>query len=302
MVEMIVVSFYKFVPLPDYRALQDPLHNFCLRKSLKGTVLLAEEGINGTLAGLRADIDAVLDYLKEDARFSDITYKESTASDFPFRRMKVRLKKEIVCFGKKGVDPTKLVGTYVPPTQWNAVVKDPDVLLLDTRNHYEVGIGTFEGAVHPNTETFREFSDYVRDSLDPRKYRKVALFCTGGIRCEKATSFMLDQGFEEVYHLQGGILKYLEEVSQDESLWRGECFVFDDRVTVDSQLRAGSYRQCYACRRPLSKDDLSSPNYSEGISCPHCIDELTEDQHGRFMERQKQIELARQRKDSAASE
>jgi len=293
---IVIVTFYKFIPLPDFQKRQLPLLEDCLNAGLKGTILLAKEGINGTLAGSREGIDAVLNKLKQDSRFTDLITKESVADNFPFRRMKVRLKNEIVSMGQPGVNPADRVGAYVPPEDWNSLISEPDVLLVDARNDYEVGIGSFEGAVSPKTDTFREFPAYVEHNLNPKKHKKVAMFCTGGIRCEKATSFMLDRGFDKVYHLQGGILKYLEKVPEQQSLWHGECFVFDDRVAVDHSLKPGSYRQCYACRRPLSKEDLLSSSYSEGISCPHCIESLTDDQRSRFSERQRQIELARERK------
>ena len=292
---IVIAAFYKFILIPDFNKLVSPLLDLCLDNGLKGTVLLAEEGINGTLAGSRKGIDIVLDKLKQDPRFTDLIAKESLAGTIPFRRMKVRLKNEIVTMGKPGIDPTERVGTYISPEDWNSLIGESDVLLVDARNDYEVGIGSFEGAVNPVTDSFRDFPDYVENNLDPKKHKKVAMFCTGGIRCEKATSLMLDRGFEEVYHLQGGILKYLEQIPEQQSLWHGECFVFDDRVAVNHSLKLGSYRQCYACRRPLSREDLLSPDYKEGISCPHCNDSLTDEQRGRFGERQKQIELARRR-------
>ncbi len=295
MQNIVIVAFYKFIPTPDFEKLQSPLLEVCLDAGLKGTVLLAKEGINGTLAGSREGIDIVLDNLKQNPRFTDMIAKESVADNVPFRRMKVRLKNEIVTIGKPDVDPNDRVGTYVPPEDWNTLINESDVLLVDARNDYEVGIGSFEGAVNPGTDSFREFPAFVKNNLDPKKHKKVVMFCTGGIRCEKATSLMLDRGFEKVYHLQGGILKYLEIVPEQHSLWHGECFVFDDRVAVNHSLKPGSYRQCYACRRPLSREDLSSPYYKEGISCPECTDSLTDEQRSRFSERQKQIELARER-------
>lgn len=298
---IVIATFYKFVDLADFQALQQSLSDECLSWGLKGTILLAHEGINGTIAGCRKGIDALLAYLKKDPRLFDIAHKESFSHELPFRRMKVRLKREIVSMGQPGVEPSRWSGSYVKPEDWNSIVSDPDVVVLDARNDYEVGIGTFEGAINPSTETFREFPGYVQGTLDPEKHKKVAMFCTGGIRCEKASAYLLDLGFDEVYQLQGGILKYLETVPLEESLWKGECFVFDDRVAVDHRLEVGSYRQCYACRRPLSSDDLASPHYQEGRSCPHCIDKLSEDQRSRFAERQHQIELARQRHQVAAA-
>ncbi len=219
----------------------------------------------------------------------------SYAGDMPFYRMKVRLKKEIVTLGVPNIDPNEKVGIRVAPEDWNALISDPDVVLIDTRNGYEYDIGTFRGAIDPATDTFREFPEYVSKNLDPAKHKKVAMFCTGGIRCEKATSFMLEQGFEEVYHLQGGILKYLEKIPAEKSLWEGECFVFDQRVAVGHGLALGEYDQCHACRYPVSPQDKASPKYQEGISCPHCFDSLTEDKRVSAAERQKQVELALKR-------
>jgi UPF0176 protein len=287
----VIAALYQFAPLDDFHALREPLLDFCLQHDVRGSLLLAAEGINGTIAGTREAIDAVLAFLKRDPRLARLEHKESFDEVQPFRRMKVKLKREIVTLGVEGIDPNREVGTYVDPRDWNAVISDPEVLLLDTRNDYEVQIGTFEGAVNPNTETFRQFPDFVR-TIDPAKHRKVAMFCTGGIRCEKASAYLLRQGFAEVYHLKGGILKYLEEVPEQESLWRGECFVFDDRVTVDHRLRKGSYDLCHGCGWPVSAADRESPKYEEGVSCPHCADTLTDDQRARFRERRRQSQLA----------
>ncbi len=291
----IVAALYKFAKLPDYQAMQPALLAFCLQHELKGTLLLAEEGINGTVAGSREAIDALMQYLRQDARLADIEHKESHAEKTPFYRMKVRLKKEIVTLGVPGISPTNKVGTYVAPEHWNALISDPDVILIDTRNDYEYDIGTFQGAIDPRTTTFREFPDYVSKHLDPAKHKKVAMFCTGGIRCEKASSYMMEQGFEEVYHLQGGILKYLENVPAEESLWQGECFVFDQRVAVRHGLELGDYDQCHACRHPLSPAEMQSPHYLAGISCPYCHDKLSEEKRASVAERQKQMALARER-------
>ncbi|MGY1490815.1 oxygen-dependent tRNA uridine(34) hydroxylase TrhO [Methylobacillus pratensis] len=295
MSHIVVAALYKFVSLPDYQEIQPALLALCNTQSIKGTLLLAEEGINGTVAGSREAIDALLAYLCQDPRLTDIDHKESFTDEMPFYRMKVRLKKEIVTLGVPGIDPNKKVGTYVKPEDWNALISDPDVIVVDTRNDYEYGIGTFKGAIDPATNTFREFPDYVRNNLDPAKNKKVAMFCTGGIRCEKASSYMLEQGFEEVYHLQGGILKYLETVPQEESLWEGECFVFDQRVAVKHGLEVGHYDQCFACRHPISTEDMASPKYVKGISCPRCYDKLSAEKRASIEERQKQIEIARQR-------
>ena len=241
----VVAALYKFANLPDCRELQSRLLDFCVAHEIKGTLLLALEGINGTVAGTRAGIDALVSLLQSDPRFVDLEYKESSAHEMPFGKMKVRLKKEIVTLGVTGIDPNQQVGIYVNPEDWNALISDPDVLLVDTRNHYEYAVGTFRGAVDPHTTTFREFPAYVSKHLDPAKHKKVALFCTGGIRCEKATSFMREQGFEEVYHLQGGILKYLEKIPAEKSLWQGECFVFDQRVTLGHGLEVRSPKSLF---------------------------------------------------------
>ncbi|HSH54953.1 MAG TPA: rhodanese-related sulfurtransferase [Methylotenera sp.] len=299
MSKYLTAALYKFVSLPDYKQLQAPIQAACESHNIKGTLLLAEEGINGTIAGLPADIHRTLDYLRQDpvfkGQFADLEHKESYADEHPFYRMKVRLKKEIVTLGVPGVSPTKKVGTYVKPEDWNALISDPDVILIDTRNDYEVDIGTFKGALDPKTTTFREFPEYVAHNLDKTKHKKVAMFCTGGIRCEKASSYMMDQGFEEVYHLQGGILKYLETVPEETSMWEGECFVFDQRVAVKHNLEVGEYDQCYACRHPLSPQEMQSEQYAAGISCPYCYDKLSEDKRASLSERQKQVALAKKR-------
>jgi UPF0176 protein len=293
--DVVVAALYKFVTLEDFHELREPLLDACLAAETRGTLLLAREGINGTIAGSRQAIDAVLAYLRADPRLADLEHKESADEHMPFYRMKVKLKKEIVTMGIEGIDPNKRVGTYVAAKDWNALIDDPDVLLIDTRNDYEYGIGTFRGAIDPHTTSFREFPEYVRSHLDPRKQKKVAMFCTGGIRCEKASAFMLAEGYEEVYHLQGGILKYLEEVPEEDSAWEGECFVFDNRVAVNHHLEKGQYDQCYGCRHPITEQDKLSDKYQKGICCPRCFDALTPEQMARFSERQKQIELAARR-------
>jgi len=272
---LVVATFYKFVKLPDYAELRSPLLELCLAQGIRGTLLLASEGINGTIAGSRQGIDAVLTRLRADDRFADLEHKESMAIEMPFDRLKVRLKREIVTLGVPKVDPTEQVGTYVEPQDWNNLITDPEVTLVDTRNQYEVNIGTFQGAKNPATATFRQFPQYVERQLDPAQHKKVALFCTGGIRCEKATAYLLAQGFEEVYHLKGGILKYLEEVPAENSLWQGECFVFDQRVAVQQGLELGTHEMCLSCGHPISESDKASSDYEAGISCPHCIDRLT---------------------------
>ena len=295
MSQTVVAALYKFVKLPDYQALAPRLKDHCDQWQIKGTLLLAEEGINGTVAGSRAAIDALVEFFRADGRFDNLSYKESFYDEPPFYRMKVKLKKEIVTMGVQGIDPQKIVGTYVKPQDWNALISDPEVVVVDTRNSYEYEIGTFERALDPKTTTFREFPAYVAENLDPAKHKKVAMFCTGGIRCEKSTAYLKEQGFEEVYHLEGGILKYLEEVPAEQSLWRGECFVFDNRVAVNHSLQKGIYDQCHGCRFPITEQDKLSPKYMLGVSCPRCYDSLTDDQKARFSERQKQIELAKAR-------
>jgi len=292
---IVVAALYKFVRLEDYEQLREPLLALMLAQNVRGTLLLASEGINGTIAGPRAGIDAVLGWLREDPRLADLEHKESFHDEHPFLRTKVKLKKEIVTMGVEGIDPNRTVGTYLSPEEWNAVISDPETLLIDTRNDYEVEVGTFKGAINPETRTFREFPDYVKDTLDPAKHKKVAMFCTGGIRCEKSTAYLKEQGFEEVYHLKGGILKYLEEMPREDSLWEGECFVFDERVTVDHDLNPGEFDQCHACRRPISDEEKASEKFQLGVSCPKCYDESSPEQKARFAERQKQIELARAR-------
>jgi UPF0176 protein len=293
--DYVVAAMYKFVSLPDYQDMREPLLERCRSLGVMGTLLLAEEGINGTVAGKRSQINALLDYLRQDARLADIEHKESLDSERPFYRMKVKLKKEIVTMGVPGIDPRQTVGTYVEPKDWNALIDDPEVVLVDTRNEYEYELGTFDGAINPHTDSFREFPDYVKNELDPQKHKKVAMFCTGGIRCEKSTAYLKEQGFDEVYHLKGGILKYLEEVPEETTKWQGECFVFDNRVAVNHKLEKGSYELCFACRMPIDAQDKQSEHYEEGVSCPRCY-ELTDDESkARFAERRKQIALAKAR-------
>ncbi|MEM8505795.1 MAG: rhodanese-related sulfurtransferase [Cyanobacteria bacterium P01_D01_bin.1] len=286
-----VATFYKFVALPDYADLQQPLKEVCQNQAIKGTILLAAEGINGTVSGSRQGIDAVLAHIQADPRLVDIDIKESPAAEVPFEKLKVRLKKEIVTIGLPEISPTRQVGTYVPPKDWNEIITDPDVTVIDTRNDYEVGMGTFQGAKNPQTEVFNDFPNYVKENLDPKKNKKVAMFCTGGIRCEKASSYMLTQGFEEVYHLKGGILKYLEEVAEADSLWKGECFVFDERVAITHGLETGTYDMCYACGHPISATDQQSVDYESEVSCPHCIGMLTKEKRDRLRERKQQRRL-----------
>lgn len=290
-----VAALYHFTPFPDPAAIRGPLLALCQREGISGTLLLAREGINGTIAGSRSGIDAVLAHIRALPGCADFDWKESSAEAQPFPRMKVRLKKEIVTMGQPDVDPRARVGTYVAPADWNALIADPDVAVIDTRNDYEVAIGTFEGAVDPETATFREFPDWWEANKARFHNKRIAMFCTGGIRCEKASNYLLGQGVDEVHHLHGGILKYLEEVPEDESLWRGDCFVFDGRVSVGHGLREGPHQLCHACRRPIRPEDVKRADYEAGVSCHHCIAETSEADKARFRERQKQIRLAEAR-------
>lgn len=295
MLPYVICALYKFVRLENYLELRQPLMAEMEAAGVRGTLLLAQEGINGTIAGTREGIDRVLAWLRQDPRLADLDTKESLDETLPFYRTKVKLKKEIVTMGVDGIDPLQVVGTYVKPSEWNALISRDDVLLIDTRNDYEVKIGQFKGAINPKTDTFREFPDYVREQLDPQRHKQVAMYCTGGIRCEKSTALLKEMGFEGVYHLQGGILKYLEDVPEEDSLWEGECFVFDNRVTVNHQLEKGRFDQCHACRMPISDEDKASPLYEAGVSCPHCHDRTSQEQRARFSSRQQQIDLAKKR-------
>jgi UPF0176 protein len=287
----VIAAFYKFVTLDDYRERRQPLLTLCQHHHIKGTILLAAEGINGTIAGTRSSIDTILADLKADPQFADLEHKESIATKSPFDRLKVRLKQEIVTFGIPTIDPANIVGTYVKPQDWNALIADPDVLVIDTRNQYEVEIGTFAGAIDPHTDAFTEFPAYVANHLDPQQHKQIAMFCTGGIRCEKATSYLLSQGFDRVYHLQGGILKYLEEIPASESQWQGECFVFDDRVAVTHGLKPGTHQLCWGCGNPISPTDLASCHYEPGICCPRCSATITPAQRASRTERWRQLQL-----------
>lgn len=291
----VVCALYRFVRLDDYESLRQPLHDLLQAHGVRGTLLLAREGINGTVAGTRDGIDALLAWLGEDPRLADIDTKESPADILPFRRTRVRLKREIVTMGKPDIDPNRTVGTYVEPADWNALISDPDVVLIDTRNDYEVAVGTFHNAINPDITTFREFPEFVDRHLAAGKHKKVAMFCTGGIRCEKSTAYLKEQGFDEVYHLKGGILKYLEEIEPQDSRWDGECFVFDERVTVNHRLERGQYEQCHACRRPISAADMADSRYEAGVSCPHCHGDNDAMRQARLRERQRQVRLAESR-------
>ncbi|MDC0602052.1 rhodanese-related sulfurtransferase [Aliiglaciecola sp.] len=295
MSKFIVCAMYKFVALENYKEMRQPLLDELENLNIKGTLLLAKEGINGTISGTRESIDSLLEYLNSDERINPISTKESLDDSQPFYRTKVKLKKEIVTMGVEGIDPQKTVGTYVKPEDWNALISDPEVTVIDTRNDYEIEIGTFQNAINPNTASFREFPQYVKDNMDPAKNKKVAMFCTGGIRCEKSTAYMKEQGFEEVYHLEGGILKYLEDVPTEDTMWEGDCFVFDNRVAVDHDLQKSHYDACYACRLPITEQDKQSDDYEPGVSCPKCIGTHSEEQIARFREREKQVNLAKAR-------
>lgn len=293
----IVAALYKFVTLDHYRDLQAPLQAVCVENNVMGTLLLAQEGINGTISGTESGIDSVLNWLRGHAEFADLDVKFSHADEAPFYRMKVRLKKEIVTLGVNGIDAANDAGTYVEPENWNDLISDPNVIVVDTRNDYEVAIGTFKGAKDPKTKSFRDLPDWVEDKLDAEPDTKIAMFCTGGIRCEKSTALMKSKGFNNVYHLKGGILKYLENVPEKESLWEGDCFVFDQRVSVKHGLEVGDYDMCHACRMPISEDEKQDERYAPGVSCPHCFDTTNKKQRARFEERQKQMELAKKRAD-----
>ncbi|MCO4761837.1 MAG: rhodanese-related sulfurtransferase [Myxococcales bacterium] len=291
----LVAALYHFVELDDHVALRPALLKVCQDNDVRGTLLLAQEGINGTIGGPESGVRAVLAFLRADPRLAELEHKESWADKVPFLRLKVRIKKEIVTMGLPDTNPNTRVGTYVQPADWNALISDPDVVVIDTRNDYEFAIGTFKGAIDPQTQSFRDFPSWVQNNGELASRPKVAMFCTGGIRCERATSFMLTQGFDEVFHLKGGILKYLEQVPAEESLWEGQCFVFDQRVSVGQGLAPGDLDLCHGCRWPISDADKASPLFVQGVSCPHCADSLSPDQRTRFAERQRQIDLAKER-------
>jgi len=287
-----VAALYHFTRFDDPAALRLPLQDLARENAVRGTLLLAKEGINGTIAGSRAAIDLVLGHIRGLPGCADLEWKESQATEQPFNRMKVRLKREIVTMGQPDVDPTAAVGRYVEAEDWNALINAPDVAVIDTRNDYEIAIGTFEGAVDPNTASFGEFPAWWQANKDRFHNKRIAMFCTGGIRCEKSTNYLIGQGVDEVYHLKGGILKYLEKVPKAESTWNGECFVFDGRVSVGHGLVEGPHELCFACRRPILPDDRNRPQFELGVSCHQCIDETTEDHKDRFRERQKQVALS----------
>ena len=296
--ESIVAAFYKFLDWNDFKNLKPALKKVCSKAGTVGTILLAPEGINGTISGTTQGVQTVLEFLWDDQRLVDLTPKYSTATGKTFKRMKIKIKKEIVSMGKTEVKPAKVTGKYITPELWNDIIADPNTVLVDTRNYYEHSVGTFANSIQPNTKSFREFPEWVDQELKPmmnKKTKKIAMFCTGGIRCEKASSYLLKEGFEEVLQLQGGIQKYLQEVKPEESLWQGECFVFDDRVSLQHGLIEGDFDMCHACRMPIDENDKTSEHYIEGVSCPHCYNLHSEERKERFVERQKQIELAKLR-------
>ncbi len=291
----IIAALYHFTRFSDPDALRGPLAKLCCSQGVSGTLLLANEGINGTIAGSRGAIDAVLAHIQRLPGCTDLEWKESSAAHPPFGKMKVRLKKEIVTMGQPDVDPRARVGHYVEPKDWNALIRQPDVAVIDTRNDYEVAIGTFKGAIDPETKTFGEFPAWWEANKHRFHNKRIAMFCTGGIRCEKSTNFLLSQGVDEVFHLKGGILKYLEEVPEGQSTWEGDCFVFDNRVSVGHGLKEGPHELCHGCRRPILPSDKDQPEFELGVSCHQCIHETSEADKTRFRERQKQIRLARSR-------
>lgn len=290
-----IAALYHFTQFADHAALKPALLELCRAQDVKGTLLLAREGINGTIAGPRAGIDAVLAHIRALPGCAGLEWKEAQSDHPPFGKMKVRLKKEIVTMGQPDVDPLAKVGNYVAPEDWNALISAPDVAVIDTRNDYEVAIGTFEGAIDPKTQSFGEFPDWWEKNKDRFHNKRVAMFCTGGIRCEKSTNFLLGQGVEEVFHLKGGILQYLEDIPAEDSLWNGSCFVFDNRVSVDHGLAEGPHELCHGCRRPILPEDMKRPEFELGVACHLCEGETSEADKERFRERQRQIVLARKR-------
>ena len=296
---MKVVSLYRFLNIEEPESFRDQLKEICDANGLLGTMLVAAEGFNGTLAGREASIRVVMQWIREQFDISEeLDARWTDADEAPFRKMRVKTKAEIVTLGRPDILPHKRTGVHVDATRWNELISDPEVLVIDTRNHYEIEVGTFPGSIDPGNDSFREFSEFANELAEQSTDRPLAMFCTGGIRCEKATALMLDLGFNDVYHLQGGILNYLSEVDDDENQWSGECFVFDTRVAVDRDLAEGGYVQCHACRRPLSVADIESPDYKEGVSCPRCIHEADADRIARLEERRKQVRLAAERGDT----
>ena len=293
-----VAAFYKFTTLSELKNLQGSFHKFLSKQKIKGTILLASEGINGTVAGSRAAIEEFKKFLNKNNLLSLSDFKISVSDKDPFSRLKVKIKNEIVSIGNSLANPQEIVGEYIEPKDWNNLISQEDILVLDTRNTYEYSIGTFKNSVQPETTNFREFPEWVeqlQDTKDCNKDQKIAMFCTGGIRCEKASSFLKAKGFKNVHHLKGGILSYMEKIDESESLWQGECFVFDDRVALNHRLEIGSFDMCHGCRMPITEEDKLSEKYQKGISCPNCFDNKTQEQKRRYAERIKQIDLAKQR-------
>ena len=295
MATFLTAALYKFVELPDFADIKAPLIDCCNKNNVKGTILLATEGINGTISGSSEGVRAVLELLRSDRRFADLVHKESFSQKAPFYRLKISLKREIVTMGIPDINPSLMAGKYVKPDEWNKLLDDPDVVVVDVRNDYEVSMGTFAGAINPKTKSFSDLPEWVQQETALRDKSKVAMFCTGGIRCEKSTAFLRSQGFNEVYHLEGGILKYLETVPEAESRWEGECFVFDERVSVVHDLKPGNYELCRGCRQPISEENRASEFFLLGVSCPHCHDSKTETKKQALSERQRQIEFAKRR-------
>ena len=294
-----IISFYKFVTILNLEELKIQIENICSKFDTKGTILIAPEGINGTIEGSKNNIKKFLETLKNNKKFSDIIPKYSYSSKDSFNRMKVRLKKEIVTIGNTEVNPNKYIGKYIEPNDWNELISDPNTILIDTRNEYEVAIGTFKGAINPKTKSFRDLPNWIKNNLenedDDYKDKKIAMFCTGGIRCEKSTSYLVQKGFTNVSHLKGGILKYLENIPKKKSLWDGECFVFDQRVSVAEELKPGSYLMCHGCRMPLKPEDTKLKSYIHGVSCKYCHNKKSAESKKRYADRQKQINLALER-------
>lgn len=286
-----VATFYRFAELEHVAELRARLQAECERLELMGTILLATEGINSTIAGSHDALMQLFAWLNQYPALANLSYRMSKSAIQPFKRVKVRIRPEIVSFGQDDLKPAEQTGEHIAPKQWDELLQRPDVRVLDTRNHYEVDLGCFDGAENPETSHFRAFADYVEKQLDPQRDEHVAMYCTGGIRCEKASAWMLQQGFKNVYQLDGGILNYLEQTPETDSSWKGECFVFDDRVTLDHQLKPTQRPVCTACRMPLGAGDMASPHYEKHISCPHCYERLTPEREQRFRERAKQYAL-----------
>ena len=288
-----VATFYLFVDLQDYAQWRENLCARCDEAGVRGTFILATEGLNSTIAGPKEGVDAVLAFIRADERFADMPHRECTADHLPFHRLRIAIRPEIVTLGDPSVNPNEMVGEHVEPEDWNAIISDPEVTLIDARNDYEVEIGTFKGAINPKTDTFGEWDEYIKTNFDPAKHKKIAIFCTGGIRCEKASTHMLKNGFEKICHLKSGILNYLDNIDPAESLWEGECFVFDHRVSVTHGLEEGTCEICFGCRWPLKQEELQSPKYEPGVCCPRCSDSLTPERRASLEERHRQVMLAR---------